>query len=485
MSDEALFLLIDQGGQSSRVVVMDSDGRERFGARRPVITREPGPGRVEQDGEGILADLRDAIGRALAAPDIQARTIVAAGLAVQRGNVLCWDRETGKALTPVLSWRDRRRPRHQPPGDVAERVRRETGLRYTPYGGAAKLRWCIEAVPEVARALARGRLAFGPLGAFLVRGLVEGHPHLVDETLAQRTLLYSRHTRDWSPALLKAFGLPTEPLPAPVPADHAFGRLADADHPLPLKLAIGDQNVVPAIDTEQDPDCVFVNLGTGAFILRPLPPGEAASHPDPFQLSIIGRRGTSHRYAFEGSVHGAGSALNWLHDEHGVARRDRAIDEALAEESDPGLFLNTVDGLGSPWWCPGMQPQFVSVEDCSNRQRRAAVLESIVFLLRVNLEQLAAKGGPVRCVRVAGGLSRSERLCQRIADGLGCRVERLCGGEGTITGLWRRLSESSATGPGDQAFKPGDASGLEARYRQWRRRMPPVPDSDDWYRFRS
>ena len=478
MSGEALFLLIDQGGQSSRILVTDAGGNQRFGARRPVVTRAPQADCAEQDGDRILSDLRDAISQALDASGIEARKIRAAGLAVQRGNVLCWDRETGKALTPVLSWRDRRRPRHRPPDDVAEQVRRETGLRYTPYGGADKLRWFLESMPAVARALDRGRLAFGPLGAFLVRGLVRGHPHCVDETLAQRTLLYSRHARAWSPALLEAFGLPIEPLPAPVPADHGFGRLADADHPLPLKLVIGDQNVVPAIDAAPDPDCVFINLGTGAFILRPLPPGDVPSQPDPFQLSIIGRSGRNGkqtRYALEGSIHGAGSAVNWLRARDRIENIEPAFEDALNAERAPGLFLNTVDGLGSPWWCPGRPPEFVSANGLSNRQRLAAVIESIVFLLRVNLEQLATKRGPIRRVRVTGGLSRSERLCQCMADGLGCRVERLHSGEATSLGLWRRLSASRKPGPGYQTFDPEPAPGLENRYREWLRRMPAVP----------
>ena len=105
--------------------------------------------------------------------------------------------------------------------------------------------------------------------------------------------------------------------------------------------------------------------------------------------------------------------------------------------------------------------------------------DETLFLLRVNLDPLATKRGPVRRVRVTGGLSRSERLCQRMADGLGCRVERLRGGEGTVTGLWRRLSGSPATSPGEQAFEPEDVSGLEDRYREWLRRMPPMPESAD------
>ena len=59
--------------------------------------------------------------------------------------------------------------------------------------------------------------------------------------------------------------------------------------------------------------------------------------------------------------------------------------------------------------------------------------DETLFLLRVNLDLLATKRGSVRRVRVTGDLSRSERLCQRMADGLACRVERLRDGEGIVT----------------------------------------------------
>jgi len=41
------------------------------------------------------------------------------------------------------------------------------------------------------------------------------------------------------------------------------------------------------------------------------------------------------------------------------------------------------------------------------------------------------------------------------------------------------LSGSPATSPGEQAFEPEDVSGLEDRYREWLRRMPPLPESAD------
>lgn len=477
MSRAPLFLLIDQGGQSSRVSIRDMDGRERFRTARQVRTSTPAPGRVEQDAEQIFADLHACIREAVAAPGLDASKLVAAALAVQRGNVLCWERDTGRPLTPVLSWMDQRRPEHTLPGDIGDLVRGETGLRHSPYGGAAKLRWCLEHVREVAAALADDRLAFGPLGAWLVRGLVKEHPHQVDETLAQRTLLYSHRTRQWSPALLKAFGLPARPLPEPVISRHDFGPIEQAARPLPLRLLTGDQNLVPFIDPEPDPDCVYLNLGTGAFLLRPLPAGPCGFEPDPFQLTMLPTGDDEPRYALEGSVHAAGSELARLAVDSGIAAADLPFEEALSPDTETGIFVNTADGLGSPWWFRGRERQFIPAE-LPLAGRLAAVAENLVFLLRFNLERLEAKSGPAERIVVAGGLSRNERLCQRLADGLGRRVHRLHGGEATQIGMWRCLSGPKAPGPGYSEVAPGPVPGLEARYRRWRRHMPTVPESE-------
>ena len=89
--------------------------------------------------------------------------------------------------------------------------------------------------------------------------------------------------------------------------------------------------------------------------------------------------------------------------------------------------------------------------------------DETLFLLRVNLDLLATKRGPVRRVRITGGLSRSESPCHRMSNGLACRVERLRDGEGTVTGLWRRLSRCPATSPDEQAFEPEDVFEPEDR----------------------
>jgi len=70
---------------------------------------------------------------------------IAAGLAVQRSTIVCCSRADGGALSPAISWQDRRNAAWlETLGNQAGRVRELTGLPLSPHYGASKIRWCLE-----------------------------------------------------------------------------------------------------------------------------------------------------------------------------------------------------------------------------------------------------------------------------------------------------------------------------------------------------
>ena len=81
--------------------------RGRLRRRCPSRTRAPTTGHVEHDPDEVVASLRQAIDAACTALPAGSR-ILAAGLATQRSSMVCWHRRTGAALSPVISWQDRR-----------------------------------------------------------------------------------------------------------------------------------------------------------------------------------------------------------------------------------------------------------------------------------------------------------------------------------------------------------------------------------------
>ena len=141
-------------------------------AQAPVSLLTPEPGWVEQDAEEIWRSVRRAVSEALDAHI--AKRVVSIGLSTQRESCVVWDRRSGEALTPVLSWQDQRTEticaslRKAGHGPL---VRRKSGLPLDPMFSAAKARWLLDRLPR-GQARARGaKSASAPLTRFCCRAL--------------------------------------------------------------------------------------------------------------------------------------------------------------------------------------------------------------------------------------------------------------------------------------------------------------------------
>lgn len=470
-------LVLDLGGHAARARVYAESGEVICHAERPIATQYV-DNAVEQDPEEVLSALQQCVADVAIQLGEACGTLVNAGLAVQRSSIVCWDRESGRPLSPVISWQDRRGARFLLEcGLNPESVARITGLRLSPHYGAGKLRWCRDHLADVAEALREGRLGWGPLGSFLLYRLLDERPYVVDATLAQRTLLWSRHTRDWAPELVDAFGIDSRSLPAVVPNLHAYGSLPVGNVRVPLQVCIGDQNAVPWAAGWPAPGTACINVGTGAFLLRRLD-AEVLS-PNGLLETLLWDADRKAQYALEGTVNGAGSALDWL-----SARWQRSIPwQELDRLLDPGrdatagLFLNGIGGLGSPWWVPDWRSYFVDADDFPGQLR--SVLESIAFLLRVNCDAADAAVGIMRRVVLSGGLSRSDGFCQLLADVLESPVTALQPHDATARGLWQCLrgpleSMSAKEEVPGRRFEPRPRYRVQQRREHWLRYMPPA-----------
>jgi glycerol kinase len=472
LPESAHYLVLDQGSHASRAVIFAADGRLVASGEAPVATRRPRPGWVEHDPDEIVASLRDGIGLALEELGDAAARFAAAGLAIQRSSIVCWDRESGAALSPVLSWQDRRnadwlRAQHLD----GKRLREITGLVASPHYGASKLRWCIDHLPQVRRALAEGRLCCGPLASFVLHRLLEERPCLVDPANASRTLLWDVRAHDWSAELLEAFGLQPGWLPRCVPSRHAFGTLEVGAHRIPLTVATGDQSAALFARGEPRPDMLYANLGTGAFLQRTV--GERPPEAPGLLRGIAWQEDGRQVAVLEGTVNGAGAALDWLAEQAGlpVAALTERAEDWLEGVSDPPLFLNCVGGLGSPYWRASCKSRFSAPDDLA--AQTAAVIESIAFLLRVNADAMTLAAGPAggaARVVASGGLARLDGLCRRLADLLGLPVERPAEVEATARGLaWLLGGTLPADERAPDVFMPHSDAALQARFRRWRR----------------
>ena len=481
MDDGDLILAIDQGGTSTRAMLFDAAGRSVGQAQCAIATQRDGD-RVEHDAEEVVSSVRDAVSEVLA----KHGNVIAAGLATQRSSIVCWDRDSGAPLSPVLSWQDRRAAQvlheHAPDAVTLNEI---TGLVASPHYGASKLRWCLDHLPAVQRAAGERRLAAGPLASFLLRRVLtpsspcgEADPpssprggsrrqssraegvFLADPVNASRTLLWDVRTRDWSPPLLDAFGIPRDILPTCVPNRYSFGTLEGTG--IPLTVCTGDQTAAVFASGRLDPRRAIVNIGTGAFVLAPVGELPARSR---LLRSVAWDDGEHVLAVLEGTVNGAASAIASVMPDATTGDVREAADR-IGNKEQSVLFINGVSGLGSPYWREEFASHFVG--DGGRAQWLTAVLESILFLLQVNLELVPDL--PAREITVSGGLARSDGLCRGLAALAGVPVRRSDEPEATARGLaalvaglppaWQSRSGS--------VFKAVANRALSARYNRWR-----------------
>ena len=474
-----LWLTLDQGGHASRAIVFDNAGRAVAQAFAPINTQYLDGERVEhapldmvQSLRTVLMDVAQSLGR-----DVD--RIEAAGLATQRSSIVCWQADTGLPLSPVLSWQDRRNDALiQQLQDQREQIQAITGLVLSPHYGASKMRWCLDNLPAVQAALAQQQLRCGPLSSYLLHTLLIEQPTLVDPANASRTQLWSPSQTQWSPQLLQWFGVPAQCLPQSVPTWHAYGHLLLGSRQIPLRVCTGDQAAVPFANGALDRDCIYINLGTGAFALAPLT--TEVKQAAPLLRSVLYSNAAQLTYALEGTVNGAASALHWLAERSGldVQRASLALQRSQLPADLP-LFINGVGGVGSPFWLPQLESRFVNTE---NRQadetaQLAAVVESIAFLLTANIERMREQVPTLSRLLLGGGLSSCTYLCQCLADLNQLPITRLSERELTARGLAYLVADQPADWPTDpltSVFQPQPYPNLMARQARWLQQMQAV-----------
>src|SRR3989440_827417 len=271
-----LLLGIDEGTSAVKAILFDADLRPLREARREKPLAHPRRGWVEQDPQVVLDAVVEAVAEVLdGAPD----AVAACGLDHQGESVLAWDADSGRPLSPIVTWQDKRSQevldRLETDGR-ADEVRERSGMPLDPYFSAGKLTWLLEHHPNVAKTRDAGTPRLGTVHSFLCDRLGAGFA--TDPSTASRTQLGAP---DWDAALLEIFGVPRDALPQIADTAGDLGVLRHPSWPveLPLRGRCVDQQAALAGAGCVEPGLVKATYGTGVFVLahagdkRPQPGG--------------------------------------------------------------------------------------------------------------------------------------------------------------------------------------------------------------------
>jgi glycerol kinase len=421
--------------------------------------------------------------------------IAGIGLAAQTETFVVWERASGRPVYPAISWRDARgaelcaelrRAGHEP------EIRARTGLPLQPAFSAAKLAWLLGSVPGVRRRAAAGELLFGDVNCWLTWNL-SGGVHVTEPSMAARSMLFNLAAGTWDPALLDLFGIPAPMLP---PVTGTAGRLAVTDPctcggGAAIGASIGDQQAALYGQRCWSEGMAKLTLGTGAFLwchAGPAPPDRVpAGVVASCAWQVEGRRaggrggaggrrraggrrgagggggaGEQTAYALEGFVPNAGGITTWLRQLGVLAGdgwpviRDGAISAAARSGPAGGTWcVPALFGLGTPRWDAAPRADLTGLGPATTAADVAeAALLGVAYQVADAIDAVGQGiTGPLRAVRVDGGMSRNDSLLQAIADLTGTALERPVADE--VTALGAGMLAGLGTGLWDLAALEG------------------------------
>ncbi|NLM53326.1 MAG: glycerol kinase GlpK [Firmicutes bacterium] len=487
--DQSFILAIDQGTTGTTVMLFDAAGNVKGRTYKEFTQYYPRPGWVEHDAAEIWQDCRALMDEIIVQTGVEAGAIAAIGITNQRETVVLWDRKTGEPVAPAIVWQCRRTAplcdqlRAQGLDPV---FRAKTGLVLDAYFSGTKLKWLLDSDSELRARAEKGELAFGTIDSWLIFNLTGGRVHVTDYSNASRTLLFNIADLRWDEELLKVLDIPAAVLPEVRSSSEIYGHTAAIGNlpaGIPVAGAAGDQQAALFGQACFSPGMAKATFGTGAFILMNTGSSLVSSEQGLLTTIAWGQNGRV-EYALEGSVFVAGAAVQWLRDELKLIQTAAETEDlALGVSSTNGVyFVPAFVGLGAPYWDPYARGTILGItRGTTNAQIVRAALEAIAYQTRDVVEVMAADSGlPIVEMKVDGGASVNNFLCQFLSDQTGTRVRRpeifettALGAAylaGLAVGIWPDQAAIARNWRCDREYNPtGDAQRQAQLYQGWKR----------------
>ncbi len=481
----ARILSIDAGTTSVRGFVFDELGRLRGRGSREFTQHFPKPGWVEHDADEIWRVTLEACADALRDASTLADEVDCIGITNQRETTVLWDRASLDPVHNAIVWQDRRTAatcEALTEAGHADSIRARSGLVVDAYFSGTKAAWILDEVDGARARAEAGELAFGTIDTWLVAKLTSGASHVTEPSNACRTMLYDVHEGDWSRELCDVLRVPMAVLPEVRDSAGAFGRTSPDDFlgiDAPITGIAGDQQAALFGQGCWDPGMSKNTYGTGSFLL--LNTGaEPATSQNGLLTSVGWRLDGVDTYVLEGAIFVTGAAVQWLRDGIGVIDDAGETGELAAQipDGNEGVYLvPAFVGLGAPHWDPYARASIQGMTRGTTRAHLArAAVEAMAYQSADVADLMCRESGQTLTeLRVDGGASANDLLCQFQADVLNVAVVRPKMQETTVlgaaylaglgAGIWASTDDLRDAWELDQRFEPAMAADDRDRIR--------------------
>lgn len=484
---EKYIMSIDQGTTSSRAILFDRDSNIIADNQKEFKQYFPQSGWVEHNANEIWSSVLAVVAGVLTENDISAEQVEAIGITNQRETTVVWDKNTGKPVYNAIVWQSRQTAdicEELKDQDYEETFRDKTGLLLDPYFSGTKVKWILDNVDGAREKAENGDLLFGTIDTWLIWRFTEGKVHITDYTNASRTLMYNIHDLKWDKELLDILGVPESMLPEVKSSSEVYGETTTSHffgRNVPIAGVAGDQQAALFGQTCFNEGDAKNTYGTGCFLL--MNTGTEAIKSENGLLTTIayGMDGEV-KYALEGSIFVAGSAIQWLRDGLRMFKSSpQSENYATRVESTEGVYVvPAFTGLGAPYWDSEARGAVFGLSRGTEKEHFVrATLESLAYQTKDVLDAMQKDSDiKMATLRVDGGAVANDFLMQFQSDLLDTEVERpeviettALGSAylaGLAVGFWSSTDELKRVSDTDTVFKPEmEQSEREELYEGW------------------
>lgn len=444
-------LALDEGSSSARAVIFDDLGNPVSEASRAIEAHFPNPGWVELKPADLWNAPRDCITEAMTKANLTTDDIAAVGVTTHRETIVMWDRATGEPVHDAIMWMSKQTDdiiREWSEQGFDDEFRQRTGVRNDSYFSAGKIAWLLRHVPGVRERAERGELAIGTPDVWLLWNLTGGSSHKIEPSAASRTALLNIHRAEWDVELCAMLGIPLSLLPELVSSDAHFGDLApgvlpdsrsgaaSAPTPVPVTAILGDQQAGLFGQACLEAGSSKNTFGTAGVLTANV--GSKPAIMAGMSSSAAWKIGDDVTYEAEGVVFHSGQTIQWLRDKLRLFSSTDEVEQLARQvENNGGVYVvPAFSGLCDPHWDRDVRAAIMGLTLSTGVEHIArASIESLAYQTRDNVERLVAGGIAIPQLRVDGGATRNNLLCQFQADILGVPVARPVGLERTVLGI--------------------------------------------------
>ena len=428
-------MALDIGTSAVKAALFDTAGRPAGVAQEEYELERPTPDIVEIDPEIYWRATCSTIASVLKVSSVAPGDIPAIGITSQGETLIPVDQE-GNALRKAIVWLDNRAVREAEAiaaaFDIGE-VYRITGQQeVVPGWTASKILWLRDNEPEVFRKTAKFLLVEDYIIHKLTGRCVTNH------ALVPSTLYYNLRAGDWWDDMLAFLGISRTQLPElKYSGENGIPLTADIglDHGTLVATAPIDQIAGAVGAGNISPGRIVETTGTAMAI------SACCAKPiyDPQKRVGLYRHAMPDSYVLLPWIPTAGMILRWFRDELGGGQ---SFDELAAEAgkvspgSDGLVLLPHFSGAVCPKVNPAAKGVLYGLSLGHTRGHIVrAIMESVAFILKENLEMLDALGIETETVCSIGGGAQSDLWLQIKADVLNREIRTTETREATCLGV--------------------------------------------------